>query len=341
MPVTKYLIGIALRRLDVHSLLMHSNPPNHLLPTMPRPFSAVAALLAVAFIPLPLAMGQMAGSRGGTGPLTAQVPGLPLLQPSTAEGYITIDGRAEIRVRPTDVRMVLAVTSEGETAGKCQQAINAEIENLRAAWSEMGIEPERIVLDFIAVLPRYEWKPEKHGAVDAEVEKKVGYRMQTNIHLAAHGEAEARGALAKALELGLTDIIAFDYWSKGLDKVKVNARAEALKSARSKADALLGVLFNERPPVINVQEQTTVRYPESLYHSFTNSYEGAITGGTRRNVPHIHAYRPHNTYYRGLYTDGDVQPDQLPMTPEISVISTVRLYFKSPVAKDRKGEKTP
>jgi uncharacterized protein YggE len=303
---------------------------------MPRLLYSVAVLLALMSIPLPLAIGQMAGSRGGTERATADVADLPLLQPPIAEGYITIEGRAEVRVRPTDVRVVLAVTSEGETAPKCQQTTDTAIDRLRATWSKMGIGPDRVVVDFIAVLPRYEWSPEKHGSLDAEVEKKVGYRMQTNVHLAARGEAEARAALTKALEQGITDIIAFDYWSRDLDDVKVKVRGEAVKAARSKADALLGALFSNRPPVINVQEQTAVRYPESLYHSFTNSHEEAVTGDMRRNVPYIHAYRPRNTYYRGLYSDGDVQPRELPMNPEISVISTVRLYFKSPAAKDEK-----
>ena len=98
-------------------------------------------------------------------------------------------------MRPTDVRVVLAVTSEGETAPECQQTIDAAIDGLRAAWSKMGIEPERVVVDFIAVLPRYEWSSEKHGDLDAEVEKKAGYRMQTNVHLAAQwGNRGACGA---------------------------------------------------------------------------------------------------------------------------------------------------
>ena len=50
-----------------------------------------------------------------------------------------------------------------------------------------------------------------------------------------------------------------------------------MKAARGKSDVLLGALFDERPPVINVQEQTTIRYPESLYHSFVNSYEENVT----------------------------------------------------------------
>jgi len=122
----------------------------------------------------------------------------------------------------------------------------------------------------------------------------------------------------------------FDYWIRGLDDIKVKARKQAVQAALSKAELLLGTLFDEQPPAINVQEQTTVRYPESLYHSFTNSYEEDVTPAWRRDVPFIRAPRPQNTYYRGLYTDSDIQSGELPMRPEISVISTVRIYYRSP-----------
>jgi hypothetical protein len=185
------------------------------------------------------------------------------------------------------------------------------------------------------VLPRYQWTPEKRGNEDVEVEKKTGHIMQTNVHLAAKSEAEARAALEQALNQGITDIIAFDYWSQDLDEVKVKVRELALKAARGKADLLLGTMFGDRPPVINVQEHTFVRYPESLYHSFTNVADEAAGGYAERKsraIPFIKAYRPRNTYYRGLYINGDVQPRGLPMKPEISVISTVRLYYRSPAA---------
>ncbi len=298
---------------------------------------SVALVLASGFSPI--AVGQMAGLRGGVEREGLEGTDLAALDPKVAEGYITIEGRAEVRVRPTDVRMVLAVTSEAETAQKCQQSIDATIDSLKKAWTKLGIGPERIVVDFIAVLPRYQWTMEKQLGVDVEVEKKVGYRMQTNVHLAAKGEAEARAALRLALEQDITDIIAFDYWSKDLDDVKAKVRLQALKAARGKADALVGAIFAERPPLINVQERTTVRYPESLYRSFTNVADQAgsgYSGFNRREVPFIAAYRPRNTYYRGLYSDGDVQPHELPMNPEISVISTVRLYFKSPAADAKK-----
>jgi uncharacterized protein YggE len=295
-------------------------------------------LFLLALLPLSQAFAQFGGSRAGLEANSRGVTNLPHLDREVAEGYIAIDGRAEVRVRPTEIRIVLAVTSEGKTAQACQQAIKETIDKLKEAWAKLEIAPEAIVEDFIAVLPLYEWNLEKRGDVDVGVEKKSGFRMQTNIHLAVPNDATAPAAFNAAFEQGVTDIIAFDYWSRELDDNKTKAREQALKAARNKSDVLLGALFDDRPSVINVQEQTSVRYPESLYHSFVNSYGEDVTPAWRRDVPFIRAYRPRNTYYRGLYSDGDVQPRELPMHPEISVISTVRLYFQSPAAKQTKDD---
>jgi uncharacterized protein YggE len=294
---------------------------------------AFACLLLFAGV----ASAQYGGSRagvdgGGVGPAE-----LPQLDPRVAESHIAIDGRAEIRIVPTEVRMVLAVTSEGATAQDCQKQIDETIDNLKAEWKKLKIADRNIVIDFIAVLPRYEWTIEERGGVDVGVEKKAGYRMQTNLHLAIKSDEEAEAALQPAFAIGVTDIIAFDYWSKDLDAAKVKVREQALEAATSKATTLLA-LFRAEPPVINVQEQTRVFYPESLYHSFTNSQDEAIVNPTRRDIPFIRAHRPQNTYYRGLHFEGDKRPSELALRPEISVVSTVRVYYESPAAKNRQDD---
>jgi len=238
---------------------------------MLRFFNCLVVFFALVLLPGPPVRGQLAGSRGGVGEGAAAVPDLAPLAPDVAQGYITIDGRAVVRVRATEVRVVLAVTGEGQTAQECQKTVNATIERLKAAWTKMGIAPEKIIVDFIAILPRYEWTVEKQDGAEVGTERKAGFRMQTNVHLAAKGESEAQAAINQAFQEGVTDIIAFDYWSKDLDDVKVAARAQALKAAQSKAEVLLGAVFENCPPAINVQEQTVVRYPDSLYHSFTNA----------------------------------------------------------------------
>jgi uncharacterized protein YggE len=303
------------------------------------------SLLCLAFVwaqfisALPSARAQFAGSRAGNE--AADQSGSfdpPPMDPKVAVSYITMDGRAEARVRPSEIRIVLAVTAEAETAEKCQQSVTATIDRLKAAWTKMNISPENVFVDFIAVLPRYTWTLERREGSEVGVEKRAGYHMQSNVHLAVPDNARAEAALAAAFAEGVADIIAFDYWSKDLDEAKIKVRREAVKAARAKADDLLAPLFDGKLPIINVQEKTTVRYPESMYASFRASYEETLTPTWRRDVALIHADRPRNTYYRGLSTDGDVQPRELPMQPEISVVSTVRLYYRSPAAETIKKE---
>lgn len=280
-------------------------------------------------------LAQFGGSRAGVEPNASNVNGLPTLSRDVAESFITIDGRAEVRVHPTKIRIVLAVVSEAETAEECSLKVNGTIKLLKRAWSQIGIAPESIVEDFIAMLPVYEWKLVEKDAKEIGMEKKAGYRMQTNVHLSVPNDANAARPLTVAFEQGVTDIIAFDYWSEELDEFKTKAREQAIKAARSKADQLLGSLFDAVPPAINIQEQTTVRYPDSLYHSFVNVADNEITHAWRSDIAFIRANRPRNTYYRGLQADADVQARELPMRPEISVVSSVRIYYQSPAANQK------
>lgn len=307
---------------------------------MVRTLIRLTVLVVLACLPVSFASAQIAAARLGVEEYVPKVDSLPVLDRKTAETFISLDGRAEVRVRPTQVRIVLAVTSEGKTAQECQLAIQENVTGLRTRWQKLRIPTEDIVEDFIAILPVHTWKVEKRGDAEVGVEERVGFRMQTNVHVSAPNDETVTAALTAAFEQGMTDIIAVDYWSPELDAAKVQAREQALQAARDKADVLLKGLFDTRPPVINVQELTTVRYPESLYDAFENTYQEEVTPAARSNMPFIRAYRPRNTYYRGLQSDGDVQSAGLSMQPEISVVSTVRLYFASPAASQPKKTAT-
>jgi len=208
------------------------------------PAKLLVLFFGLALLPLTPASAQLSGSRGAVGggsDQTHESSGLAPLDPEVAQGYITIEGQAELRVKPTEIRVVLAVTAEGKTPSECKRKVSDTIKSLTAAWMEAGIAQESIVEDFIAVLPRYEFDIEK----------------------------------------------------------------------------------------IRDQDE-----------SFTNSNDAEYeTSYSRRDIPVVRTFRPKNTYYRGLYPDGDVQSKELPMQSEISIVSTVRLYFESPAAKERPTSK--
>lgn len=276
--------------------------------------------------------GQMAGSRGGLNFGSNSMHVMPELTPEAAQCFITIEAKSEVRVKPTEIRIVLALTKEAETSVACRDAIDIQFQTLKASWiSEAKIAEADIAEDFIAVLPRYEYEMEQRGGRELAVEKNVGYRMQSNVHLRVDDEEQARKALDVAFKFNVTDIIAFDYGSDRLEASKRNARDLAIKAAKEKSSQLLSV-FDETPPVINVQESTVVHYPNTMYESFENTVADSYRSN-RSGVAYIQAYRPKNTYFRGTKADVDVGTYEIPMKIELSVVSTVRLYFESPTAK--------
>ena len=289
------------------------------------------ALAATFILLFPcISFAQLAGSRGGIHGEGGNSFDLPSIDAETAAGFIVIEGSAELRVEATKLRVVLAISGQGETAFQCQEKVDAVADSLVATWKEMGIETAMIYEDFIAILPQYKWQIEKQEGQDVAVERLSGYRMQVNMHVACDGEDEARQVIDRAFKQGITDIIGFDYWHPEIDEFKTEAMKQAAEAANKKSAILLGAVFDNTPKPINVREKTVAYFPAEMYESFANSYSETIDLPSRRNMASIRAFRPQNTYYRGLNSNADTTPDQLSLKPEITIVSKVRIYFASP-----------
>ena len=299
--------------------------------------TATTLVLTVILLVAPSGLAQMSGSRGGVYSTTTQTPqeNFAELTTEAAQSYIVVEGKSVLSVQPTAIRIVLAVTHEAKTSKECKTAIEGKIAELRPLWIQAGIKDENIVEDFISILPRYEFEAKELGGQQVAMEKKVGFLMQTNIYLAVKDDAEASKVLDVAFENGITDVIGFDYWSEQLDLKKQEVRAKALKVAKDKSKILLDGLFEKTPRVINVQENTIVVSPAQMYESFTNASSTSYQTNywSRKNMPLVQLARPKNTYYRGNLPNADTQATKLPMRPELSVVSTVKIYYESPAAE--------
>jgi hypothetical protein len=69
--------------------------------------------------------------------------------------------------------------------------------------------------------------------------------------------------------------------------------------------------------------------PSEMYFSYSNTIEESVTI-SRMNMPIVREPRPVTTYYAGAGITGDRLSTELPMTPQISVVARVRLWYQSP-----------
>ncbi|MBC7966133.1 MAG: SIMPL domain-containing protein, partial [Fuerstia sp.] len=228
------------------------------------------------------------------------------LDPESALSVIKITGTAEQRIVPEQIRVVFALTSEGETAEECRKLLTTRIDGVMTDWKSLNIPAENIVEDFISVLPRYGWRlsEEFEGWSKVRLQKHVGYRMQINLHVAVKTEADAMATIDRAFRQGQAEIVTFDYWSSDLDRQKETVRASALAAAKKKADTLLAI-FDERPQAVNVQESTAVFFPHSLYKTYENVLEQEVMNYSSDDPPLIKAYRPKMTFFHGLSSRAD------------------------------------
>ncbi len=291
---------------------------------MPRT-PVVLLSLSLALTPA-VACGQMSGIRGAARS-AALVDRLDAPSSAAAERLITVEAVAQVRVKPSRLRVVLAVAAQGETADAANAAGRALLTAAKAKLTTAGVAAADVDVDFIAAFPVYAWRVEQQAGRDVLAERRSGTRVQYNLHVAVPDEAAALAAVEAAGGDGV-DLLAVDYWSDDLTARQTEARRKALTAAKAKADLLLSV-FPEPPRPINVWENTRVLFPHELYRTLPQAEDDARSYD-HRDLPRVPAPRPLQVYYRGLFADVDAVEPVMPGRREIEIVSTVRLYYEAP-----------
>ncbi len=296
---------------------------------------ALVAVAASAFAPD--ARGQVSGAFGGQGHAGRREAGR--LGVEEAGSFIAIEGSCELRFAADGLRVVFAIATDAATPTACWAKQRTHRAAFLEALAEVGMAGDAVQVDFISMLPVYDWKQESREQQTVLVERLAGHRLQENVHVAVADEEGARSVIELALEKGVHDVIAVEYWSRQTAAKRREALEAALAAAKSKSDLLLAA-FATRPPLANVVERTDVLTPDRLYRSFENAYAGSVEADWQRGQPRIHAPRPKNTFYAGFDGAADVASFTARMKPELSVVSTVVLYWESP-SRERTPPKGP
>lgn len=272
---------------------------------------------------------QMAGGRAGDYESNPN-PTRLFAAPQSQLEPILVQGSAIRAIKPTELRMIWAITSRNAVPAEANRMLHAQAEKIRQAWIKAGIPSEHIVEDFISAIPQYKWSSvEGKNVLTEEFES---YLIQSNLHVRVANERQAHQVVSVALENDVTNLIGVDYFAD-IDQIAEEVRAEALKAAQKKSAQLFAIFQNGKQPLpANIAEQTRVIGPDKQYASFENVSAQRIESNwsSDRQYIRIHAARPQNTYYKGSADFADTNQFGLPMEPQILVKSTVEIAYVNP-----------
>jgi uncharacterized protein YggE len=303
--------------------------------TILRVFVAIFALQATASN----LFGQLSGSRGGD---HGRVPSKIQLfsVPKSHEEPIVVKGTAQRSIKPTEMRMIWAITAQHAVPAEANKLLIAHLNKIRQAWINGGIENNEIVEDFISAVPQFKWTASEGENVLTE--EFDSYLVQSNLHVRVSSERQARQLVAIALDNDVTNLIGADYFAE-VDALAEEVRTEALQAAQKKSEQLF-IIFKDgiQPKPANIAEQTQVIGPDSQYETFEQVVSQRVEtnwSSQGRQFVRIHAVRPRNTYYKGAGELADVNHFNLPMNPEILIKSTVEIVYVNPWQQENAKKK--
>lgn len=190
-----------------------------------------------------------------------------------------------MNVKADEYVTTLAVEQECPTVEECSQKLEERISNFISTLNTLGIEKERIFIDFVAQNKIYDFDVSKTLAK----EKQVGFIIKKNILIYYKDKALTDKIVTVGSKYGIYDLVKVDYLVQDTAKVKKKLLDEALaviKEKEAKYTSTFGFRF--RYYVVIEREKYNTYYPTQMY----NTYNAFETGKISRN-----------SIYAGNYTN--------------------------------------
>lgn len=190
---------------------------------------------------------------------------------TTATNTIAVSGKGEIFAVPDIAQFTLGVTKEGKDVKVAQKEATEKMNDIMAYLKSVGIEDKDVKTINYSANPKYEWiqPPCRQGEYCGNGQNKlVGFSVSQTIQVKVRKDTDkASDVLGEAGARGATEIGSLEFINDDEDKLKADARKEAIADAKQKADILASELGVSIVRVVGFSEdggyQPPVMYREA------------------------------------------------------------------------------
>ncbi len=180
----------------------------------------------------------------------------PSSAPCDTGRTVQVSGSAVINVIPDQVTIQLGVTSNDTSPTGVQSKNTAAIKKVIAAIRQSGIADKDISTDYYLVQPLYA----DYDSLDIK-----GYRIHNTIAVTLKDAGKVSDVLTTALTAGANEVIDVRFSTTQLRRYRDDARAQAMKAAQEKAQALANVAGAQAGCVLEINENSWSYYGGSWW----------------------------------------------------------------------------
>lgn len=159
---------------------------------------------------------------------------------SPAYNSITVGGEGEAFGVPDVATFSFSVSADADTVAAAQSQVTGKMDAILAALKALGIEDKDVKTSDYTVWPKYTYDQIYciQGPCPGPRQRQDGYTATHTVTVKVRNTEKAGEALSAAGDKGATNLSSLTFAVDDPDAILAEARAEAIKDAKAKAEAL-------------------------------------------------------------------------------------------------------
>lgn len=173
-------------------------------------------------------------------------------------------GTAELKVTPDQAVIQLGVEYQSATAKNAKAIVTDTSRKILAALKRLGIDDKDIQTDYLSMQPMIDYRK---GL------RITNFTAEQSLSVKVRDLSRLDDVMDALISAGANSIGGIEYQSSELRKYKDQARDEAAKAAREKADALAKALGNQIGKTYSIEEVQQSENSYSILANTTQEYD--------------------------------------------------------------------
>lgn len=270
--------------------------------------------------------------------------GVNLSTPSSSGGYTPVKADVMMNVRASSYVAILSITQTGESITETDSLMDIRLNKVFDQLRLVGIPMENTHVDFISMLPNYEFELTEKRYSKTLNEVPTGFEMKKNIHVRFKEHDRLNDLIAAAAKAEIYDLVKVDYNVTDMDAVYSQLLAKAEEIIIKKTESYSRMGFN-----LEAQNYSTTKgsvYPLERYVKYLAANTGTpkrFFGKSRdkeKPVEYNYADKQTTVYYEKVpYGQFDVVLNADMVEPSVQFYLSLNINYKIVLEEVAKREK--
>jgi len=256
--------------------------------------------------------------------------------------YTPIKADVMMNVLATSYVAVLSVTQVGESISETDSLMDIRLNNVFDALKAAGVPLENTHVDFISMVPKYEFELTEKRYSKTQNEVPAGFEMKKNVHVRFSNHDRLNDLISAAAKAEIYDLVKIDYNVADMNQIYEQLRKKAEEIIDTKVASYTRMGFK-----LDVQNYATAQgsvYPMERYMRYTAANTGmpkfyGKKSTKEKPVEYNYAEKNSTIYYEKVpYNQFDLVLNADLAEPTVQFYFNMTVNYKIVIAEQAKKE---